>query len=170
MLSGGILITGASAAGGSNGAPQIRSLADPGSLEGATESDLAGVMQAACGGCEPTVDIYKAPAKGMTQKILQDGFTEEDFPGSGTGFPDGRAYFGLGERGNTIALDYASRGGYDGTVIRIRIPQADFDAPFSSYVYSYDGIPNAEVAIPNTSFWQLNQYKPEVVYPEEPVQ
>ena len=108
-------------------------------------------------GC-PTVSIYKAPGTGMTDTLLKDGFKESDFPGSGNGYPDGRAYFGLADDGKTIALDYASRGGYDGGVIEIRIPKADFDQHFSQYVGSHNGVPGTEVAIPNTAFDTLNQY------------
>jgi hypothetical protein len=104
------------------------------------------------------VNIYKAPAKGLTQTLLNQGFTPEDFPGSGAGYPDGRAYFGYEDQGKAIALDYAGRGGYDGTVLQVTIPRADFEQYFSRYVYSYDGILNAEVAIPNTEFGQLNTY------------
>jgi RHS repeat-associated protein len=107
---------------------------------------------------KPCVDIYKAPGKNMTDKLLDDGFDPADFPGSGNGFPDGNAYFGMHDEGRQIALDYAGRGAYDGTVIRVRIPQADFDKYFSKYVTSYDGRPGAQIAIPNTVFDLLNSY------------
>ncbi|WP_151898175.1 hypothetical protein [Streptomyces sp. C8S0] len=94
----------------------------------------------------------------MTDRLLKDGFTEKDFPGSGNGYPDGRAYFGLEDDGKTIALDYASRGGYDGGVVQVRILKADFEQHFSQYVGSHNGVPNVEVAIPNTAFDRLNQY------------
>lgn len=108
-------------------------------------------------GC-PEVSIYKAPGTGMTDRLLNDGFHESDFPGSGNGYPDGRAYFGLAHEGKTIALDYAGRGGYDGGVVEIRIPKADFDEHFSRHVGSHNGVPGVEVAIPNTAFDKLNQY------------
>ncbi|MFJ7593460.1 polymorphic toxin-type HINT domain-containing protein [Streptomyces sp. NPDC097617] len=108
-------------------------------------------------GC-PEVSIYKAPGTGMTDRLLKDGFHESDFPGSGNGYPDGRAYFGLADEGQTIALDYASRGGYDGGVVEIRIPKADFEQHFSKYVGSHNGVPSVEVAVPNTAFDKLNQY------------
>ncbi|MGW1557705.1 polymorphic toxin-type HINT domain-containing protein [Streptomyces sp. NPDC002144] len=108
-------------------------------------------------GC-PEVSIYKAPGTGMTDRLLKDGFHESDFPGSGNGYPDGRAYFGLADEGKTIALDYASRGGYDGGIVEIRIPKADFEQHFSQYVGSHNGVPGVEVAIPNTVFDRLNQY------------
>jgi len=107
--------------------------------------------------CDP-VSIYKAPWKGMTDKILDNGFDPADFPGSGNGFPDGNAYFGMHENGKSIALDYAGRGGYDGRVVEVRIPRADFDQHFSRYVTKYDGQADAQIAIPNTVFDQLNQY------------
>ena len=94
----------------------------------------------------------------MTDTLLKDGFKASDFPGSGNGYPDGRAYFGLADDGKTIALDYASRGGYDGGVVEIRIPKADFDQHFSQYVGAHNGVPGTEVAIPNTAFDTLNQY------------
>ncbi|MFD4129991.1 putative T7SS-secreted protein [Streptomyces globisporus] len=106
----------------------------------------------------PDVPIYKAPGKGMTDRLLQEGFQESDFPGSGNGYPDGKAYFGLADEGKTIAFDYASRGGYDGGVIEIRIPKADFDQYFREHIGSHNGVPNTEVAIPNTLFDRLNQY------------
>jgi Pretoxin HINT domain len=71
------------------------------------------------------VTIYKAPARGMTDSLMNHGFDPADFPGSGNGFPDGKAYFGLHDVGKEIALDYASRGGYDNAVISIRIPKDD---------------------------------------------
>lgn len=108
-------------------------------------------------GC-PDVSIYKAPGTGMTDRLLRDGFHESDFPGSGNGYPDGRAYFGLSDEGKTIALDYASRGGYDGGVIEVRIPKHDFEEHFSRHVGSHNGVPGVEVAIPNTVFGRLNQY------------
>ncbi|WP_397428956.1 hypothetical protein [Pseudofrankia sp. BMG5.37] len=104
------------------------------------------------------VSIYKAPAKGATGKLLKDGFDPADFPGSGNGYPDGRAYFGPHDEGREIALDYASRGQYDSAVIHIRIPKADFDRYFSQHVGSHNGVPGTEVAIPNTLFNILNQY------------
>jgi RHS repeat-associated protein len=111
-------------------------------------------------GCEV---LYKAPGKGMADKLLNDGFDPADFPGSGNGFPDGRAYFGLNDTGREIALDYASRGGYDNAVIQVRIPKADFDEHFRQYIGSHNGVPGSEVAIPNTVFDRLNQYPRSVV-------
>jgi hypothetical protein len=99
-----------------------------------------------------------APSKGVTQKLLDQGFADEDFPGSGTGFSDGRVCLGYEGQGKTIFLDYASHGGYDGTVLQVSIPRADFELYFSQYGYSYDGIPNGGVEIPDTAFDQLNQY------------
>ncbi len=113
------------------------------------------------GAAENAVKIYKAPQRGMTKKLLDEGFLPEDFPGDQkiNSFPDGKAYFGLQDQGREIALDYASRaGGYDPNVIEIRIPAQDFVRYFESYVGSYDGIPAAEVAIPNTDFNILNRY------------
>ncbi|MDT7783050.1 MAG: hypothetical protein QOF58_1469, partial [Pseudonocardiales bacterium] len=102
--------------------------------------------------------LYKAPGKGMTDRLLNEGFDIADFPGSGNGFPDGRAYFGLNDTGREVALDYASRGGYDSAVLQVRIPLADFEKHFRQYVGSHNGVPNAEVAIPNTMFDLLNKY------------
>jgi hypothetical protein len=96
----------------------------------------------------------------MTEKLEGQGFLPEDFPGSGNAFPDGRAYFGIGERGKAIAQDYASRGGYDGTVLEVTIPRNVWDEHFEPHVGPYDGIPRAEVRIPNTLFDILNQFKP----------
>jgi Pretoxin HINT domain len=104
------------------------------------------------------VNLYKAPGAGMTNKLLKDGFTSEDFPGSGNGYPDGRAYFGLNEDGKTISLDYAGRGGYDGSVLQVTVPRADFEQNFAQYVGAHNGVPDTEVAIPNTVFNVLNQY------------
>lgn len=64
------------------------------------------------------VTIYKAPQKGMTEKLEGQGFLPEDFSRRRNPYPDGKAYFGIGERGKAIAQDYASRGRYDGTVLR----------------------------------------------------
>jgi len=109
---------------------------------------------------EDAVKLYKAPGNGMTQKLLKDGFHQEDFPGDprSNGYQDGRAYFGLHDRGKEIALDYASRGGYDSNVIEVIIPRDDFQRYFGNDVRGYDGVPNAQVAIPNTSFDILNRY------------
>ncbi|RMI45213.1 hypothetical protein EBN88_03490 [Streptomyces triticirhizae] len=114
-------------------------------------------------GSDCDVSIYKAPSRGTTQRLLEDGFDPADFPGSGNGYPDGRAYFGLQDEGREIALDYASRGGYDSAVVRVRIPEADFDRYFSSYVGSHNGVPGVEVAIPNTQFEVLNRYPRELI-------
>jgi hypothetical protein len=38
------------------------------------------------------------------------------------------------DEGRQIALDYASRGGYDSNVIEVQIPRADFDKYFAKYV------------------------------------
>jgi hypothetical protein len=106
------------------------------------------------------VTLYKAPGKGMTQKLLDQGFQPEDFPGDprSNGYPDGRAYFGLHDRGKDIALDYAGRGGYDSKVIEVIIPLDEFQRYFGNDVSAYDGVPAAQVAIPNTSFDILNRY------------
>jgi hypothetical protein len=94
----------------------------------------------------------------MTDRLMKDGFHPDDFPGSGNGYPDGNAYFVMREDGKQIALDYASRGGYDPNVIEVRIPRADFDEHFAGYRTSYDGRANARIAIPNTAFDMLNRY------------
>ncbi|WP_405817976.1 ligand-binding protein [Streptomyces sp. NBC_01390] len=104
------------------------------------------------------VYIYKAPYKGQTKKIKEEGFKPEDYPGSKGQNPDGAAYFGLGDRGLGIAEDYAGRGAYDGTVLEIKIPRADFDQYFEKFVGSYDGTPRAEVGIPKEMFGLLNSY------------
>ncbi|MFJ6352732.1 SpvB/TcaC N-terminal domain-containing protein [Streptomyces sp. NPDC092046] len=107
---------------------------------------------------DDTVTLYKAPGKGMTQRLLQFGFQPQDFPGEGNEYPDGRAYFGLGEAGRMIALDYASRGGYDGTVIEVRIPRKDFEMYFRDNVGRHNGVPDSEVGIPKEKFDILNRY------------
>ncbi|MEV6867420.1 DNRLRE domain-containing protein [Streptosporangium subroseum] len=106
------------------------------------------------------VDIFKAPGKGTADKLLKDGFDPNDFPGpfSGSSYPDGKAYFGLSDKGKEIALDYASRGNWDSTVIRIRIPKAAFEELFSKHVGSHNGVPNSEVGIPSTLFGALNKF------------
>jgi len=126
--------------------------------------DVAELVDKVTRDAEDAVKLYKAPGKGMTQKLLKDGFHQEDFPGDprSNGYPDdrqdGRAYFGLHDRGKEIALDYASRGGYDSNVIEVIIPRDDFQRYFGNDVLGYDGVPNAQVAIPNTSFDILNRY------------
>lgn len=115
-------------------------------------------QQAENGAGGSAVTIYKAPAKGTTEKLLNDGFSKIDFPGSGNSYPDGKAYFGLEDEGKIIALDYASRGGYDDRVLQIRIPKTDFDRFFRDYIGSHNGVPGVEVAIPNTAFDILNRY------------
>jgi len=103
---------------------------------------------------------YKAPPRGATDRLLRNGFDPVEFPGDPTSntYPDGKAYFGLEDRGLTIALDYASRGAYDSQVIKVEIPRAEFELYFGRYVQAYDGVPRAEVAIPNTEFGALNRY------------
>ncbi|GAB7103409.1 hypothetical protein JCM4814A_17230 [Streptomyces phaeofaciens JCM 4814] len=56
--------------------------------------------------------IYKAPYKGKTKKIEEEGFKPEDYPGRKGQNPDGHAYFGLGDKGLVVAEDYAGRGPY----------------------------------------------------------
>jgi hypothetical protein len=109
---------------------------------------------------DDTVKLYKAPAKGLTQKLLDKGFSKEDFPGDPRreDYPDGRAYFGLHDRGKEIALDYAGRGNWDSSVIEVTIPQDDFERYFRKGVSNYDDVPKAQVGIPNTLFDILNRY------------
>jgi hypothetical protein len=109
---------------------------------------------------DDTVNIYKAPSTGATDKLMNEGFRKEDFPGDPKqwGYPDGRAYFGMQDRGRQIALDYATRGGYDRSVVQICIPKADFERHFRAHVLDYDGVPDAQIAIPNTMFDILNRY------------
>ncbi|MFJ3231621.1 RICIN domain-containing protein [Streptomyces sp. NPDC086787] len=110
------------------------------------------------------VSIFKAPGKGLTDKIMKDGFDHADFPGTpGDMYADGSAYFGMQEEGKEIALDYASRGYWDSNVIEIKIPKADFDKYFLEHVAKYDGRPGAQVIIPYTLFEQLNKYPRTIV-------
>jgi hypothetical protein len=111
------------------------------------------------------VSIYKAATSGMTDDIMENGFNPVHFPGSGNGYPDGRAYFGLHDIGKEIALDYASRGGYDNAVIHIRIPKAEFEQNFGRFVGKHNGVPNSEVSIPKEMFDQLNSYPRELITP-----
>jgi hypothetical protein len=122
--------------------------------------DVEELVQQVGKDADDAVKLYKAPAKGLTQKLLKNGFHEEDFPGDPRreDYPDGRAYFGLHELGKDIALDYAGRGGYDSNLIEVTIPLGDFERYFGKDVRSYDGVPNAQVGIPNTSFDILNRY------------
>ena len=124
----------------------------------AEEAEQNTAQQAENGAGDSTTTIYKAPAKGTTETLLNNGFSESDFPGSGNSYPDGKAYFGLEDEGRLIALDYASRGGYDDKVLQIQIPKADFDQFFRGYIGSHNGVPGVEVAIPNTAFDILNRY------------
>jgi hypothetical protein len=102
--------------------------------------------------------MYKAPARGTADELYERGFSEADFPGSGNGFPDGRAYFGVGRTGHDIALDYASRGEWDNAVLRVRVPRPEFTRLFKQFVGNHNGVPNSEVRIPNTMFDSLNQF------------
>ncbi|GAA4074731.1 RHS repeat-associated core domain-containing protein [Streptomyces shaanxiensis] len=104
------------------------------------------------------VYIYKAPYKGGTKKIKEEGFKPEDYPGRTGQNPDGAAYFGLGDDGLDIARDYAGRGSYDGTVVEIKIPRADFDKHFDKFVGSHNGVPRVELGIPKEMFGLLNSY------------
>ncbi|WP_215455625.1 hypothetical protein [Streptomyces sp. ATCC 21386] len=104
------------------------------------------------------VYIYAAPGKGMVKKLEDQGFQPEDFPGREFEFPDGHAYFGLGDEGLEIAQDYAGWVGYDGAVVEITIPKADFEQYFRKHVYSRNGVEDAEVAIPKELFGVLNSY------------
>ncbi|MFB7539371.1 polymorphic toxin-type HINT domain-containing protein [Streptomyces zaomyceticus] len=119
---------------------------------------LAGTTPILVHNSDCDVTLYKAPYKGDTERILTDGFDPADYPGSGNGYPDGRAYFGLNEIGKEIALDYSTRGGYDGTVIQVRIPKDDFEKHFSKYIGKHNGVPNSEVSIPKELFGRLNSY------------
>ncbi|MFF5076327.1 polymorphic toxin-type HINT domain-containing protein [Actinoplanes sp. NPDC000266] len=109
--------------------------------------------------------LYKAPTKGMTDKLEKEGFDPADFPGPDGPYQDGKAYFGLNEKGLEIALDYASRGAYDTAIIRVRIPKADFEKYFKQFIGNHNGVPNSEVAIPNTAFERLNQYPRSAIRP-----
>ncbi|TQM63507.1 hypothetical protein FB466_1772 [Klugiella xanthotipulae] len=110
------------------------------------------------GGAPDSVLIYKALPEGTTDRVLRDGFDPADYPGSGWGYPNGRAYFGLGSEGERIATDYSTYRGYDPIPIEIAIPRADFDAHFSEHIGRHNGVPNSEVAIPKEQFDILNQY------------
>jgi RHS repeat-associated protein len=111
---------------------------------------------------EEVVSLYKAPRKGATQKLLQEGFKPEDFPGPDpSGYPDGQAYFGLGAPGRSaVYAKYAPYGPYDGTVVRVDIPVSDFQGFIAqgARVSNLDGERNIQVEIPNTLFDQLNNY------------
>ncbi|TQJ17751.1 RHS repeat-associated core domain-containing protein [Kribbella jejuensis] len=136
--------------------------------DGGGGEDKSGAAAQPPNGCEPgksddCVNIYKAPSKGMTDKLVREGFDPKDFPGSGNGYPDGKAYFGVHDQGKEIAFDYSTRGGYDLTVIRVSIPRADFDQYFSKYVQNYDGLENGQIAVPKEEFERLNQYPRSVV-------
>ncbi|WP_156753515.1 polymorphic toxin-type HINT domain-containing protein [Actinokineospora pegani] len=110
---------------------------------------------------DPCVNIYKAAQKGMTEKILRDGFQPEDFP-RGNGM-DGKAYFGVEKSGKDIALKYASHGTYDDEIIQVTIPKDVYDAQFLAHQYKYEGREGQyEVSIPQELFPILNQYKPVV--------
>jgi hypothetical protein len=74
---------------------------------------------------------------------------------------DGSAYFGLGNNGREFAETYRNLGGYDGSLMRIRIPKAEFERFFRQHVGNCDGVVDGEVAIPKTRFDILNRYKPE---------
>uniref|UniRef100_UPI001C0F2579 hypothetical protein n=1 Tax=Streptomyces tailanensis TaxID=2569858 RepID=UPI001C0F2579 len=123
------------------------------------------ILQLACVTCEnanyPALGQgpgYKAPYKGKTKKIEEEGFKPEDYPGRKGQNPDGHAYFGLGDKGLGVAEDYAGRGPYDGTVVEIKIPRADFDQHFDKFVGSHNGVPRAEVGIPKEMLGLLNSY------------
>ncbi|MFL6073301.1 MAG: hypothetical protein ACJ73S_07905 [Mycobacteriales bacterium] len=87
---------------------------------------------------------------------LESAITDRDSKSPNN--PDGNAYFGIHDEGKQIALDYASRAGYDSNIIEVKIPRADFEEHFARYVTSYDGRPNTQVVIPNTAFDLLNRY------------
>ncbi|MEV0766115.1 PA14 domain-containing protein [Nocardia sp. NPDC050435] len=105
------------------------------------------------------VTIYKAPYEGQTARIMLEGFRASDYPGSGNSYPDGKAYFGVGNNGLVVALQYAGRGGYDGQIIAVHIPKSDYDRYFKQYESYEDGDPSKpQLAIPNSEIERLNQY------------
>lgn len=102
---------------------------------------------------ETFVTIYKAPQKGMGQKLLLKGFQPEDFP-RGNGF-DGNAYF-AGPNSRNIAEQYARS--YGEGILEVRIPKSVYSNTFQHLERPYLGLKGTELAIPRETFPVLNTF------------
>ncbi|MYS55858.1 hypothetical protein GTW46_38395, partial [Streptomyces sp. SID6013] len=106
-----------------------------------------------------TISFFKAPNRGLGQHQHVNGYREQDFPGDPdklNAYPDGRAYFGVGDEGRDIAEQYAKA--YGEGIIEIQIPLDDYLMYFKHNVFKYEGGPAQEAAIPNYDLDLLNDY------------
>ena len=106
-----------------------------------------------------TISLFKAPARGLGQHQHVNGYRERDFPGDPDtpgAVPDGRAYFGVGEEGRSIAEKYAQA--YGEGIMEVKIPMRDYQMYFKHNVFNYEGGPLKEAAIPNYDLELLNGY------------
>ncbi|MFD5454691.1 DUF6531 domain-containing protein [Streptomyces olivaceus] len=106
-----------------------------------------------------TISFFKAPNRGLGQHQHVNGYREQDFPGDPdkmNAYPDGRAYFGVGDEGRDIAEQYAKA--YGEGIIEVRIPMDDYLMYFKHNVFKYEGGPAREAAIPNYDLDLLNDY------------
>ncbi|MFC8086043.1 RHS repeat-associated core domain-containing protein [Streptomyces sp. NPDC057340] len=98
-----------------------------------------------------TISFFKAPNRGHGQHQHVNGYRDKL-----NAYPDGRAYFGVGDEGRNIAEQYAKA--YGEGIIEIQIPLDDYLMYFKRNVFKYEGGPAQEAAIPNYDLELLNDY------------
>jgi hypothetical protein len=110
-----------------------------------------------------TVTIYKAPQKGKSQKLLEQGFQPIDFPYNPP-YLDGSCYF-AGPNDRSIAEEFNQS--YKGGILEVTIDQTSYERDFKPLEYRYDekgDCDRIEVVVPQSLFSLLNQF-PRVLKP-----
>ena len=103
------------------------------------------------------VTIYKAPQKGKSQKLLDEGFQPVDFPYNPP-YVDGSCYF-AGPNDRSIAEEFNLS--YQDGILEVLIDQVSYDQYSKALEYRYDEKDNRErieVVIPQSLFPILNQF------------
>src|SRR5471032_1330630 len=100
---------------------------------------------------EPLVSLWKAPQYGTARRLLENGFSANDYPGFPGEIPDGRAYFAAQLE---LAKEYAVC--YGDGIIEVRILKDDFERHFKRFEIPYQNTGFVQIAIPNGSLTLLN--------------
>jgi len=101
-----------------------------------------------------TVTIYKAPQRGLAQKILRDGFQPADFPNNPP-YENGKCYFAAPDS-RSLAEEYNNH--YQQGILEVIIDKQTYDTTFRPLEKFYQGGPSIELAVPQNLFPILNQF------------
>ncbi len=126
-----------------------------------TQLDPFGLMGA---DCSPNLEdagggytsLTRASPAGQSASDFENGYNPSNFPGGGSTYPDGRAYFGVNDP--SIAQEYARLSGYDPGIIETRVPNDVFEKIFKQHVSSYDGGPRLQIGVPRDLLPYLNRF------------